>query len=48
MVVVVLVLKVLTNYVGIDEEDTMGSSVRSLDSVTYEKNCLFINGKYLE
>ena len=35
--VVVLVLKVLTNYVGIDEEDTMGSSVGSFDSITYEK-----------
>ena len=26
----------------------MGSSVGSFDGITYEKNCWFISGKYLE
>ena len=37
MVVLVLVLEVLINHVGIDEKDTMGSSVESFDGITYEE-----------
>ena len=39
MVVLVLGLEVIINHIGIDEEDTMGSSVGSFDCTT--------NGKYL-
>ena len=37
MVVVVLGLEVLMNHIGIDEEDTLGSSVGSFDGITYGK-----------
>ena len=37
MVVLVLVLEVLMNHVGLDDEDTMGSSVGSFDNMTYGK-----------
>ena len=39
VVVLVLGLEVIINHIGIDEEDTMGSSVGSFDCTT--------NGKYL-
>ena len=35
IVVLVLVLEVLMNSIGIDEEYTLGSSVRSSDGITY-------------
>ena len=48
IVVLVLGLEVLMNHIGIDYEDTLGSSVGSSDGITYEKNCGLISGKYLE
>ena len=48
MVVLVLGLEVLTNHIGIDEEDTLGYSVGSYDGITYEKSSWFIAEKYLE
>ena len=38
MVVLVLGLEVLTNQIGLDEEDTLGYSVGSFDGLTYGKN----------
>ena len=38
MVVLVLGLKLLINHIGIDDEDTMGSSVGSFGGMTYVKN----------
>ena len=35
MVVLVLGVEVLMNHIVIDEEDTLGSSVRSSDGITY-------------
>ena len=37
MVIMVLVLEVLMNHIGIDDEDTLGYSVGSVDGMTYEK-----------
>ena len=37
MVVLVLGLEVLINHIGIDDEDTLGSSVVSFDGMTYGK-----------
>ena len=37
MVVLVLGLEVLMNHIGLDEEDTVGSSVGSSDGINYEK-----------
>ena len=37
MVVLVLGLEVPMNHIGINDEDTMGSSVGSFDGMTYEK-----------
>ena len=37
MLVLVLILEVLTNHIGIDEEDNLGSSVGSFYGMTYEK-----------
>ena len=38
MVGLVMVLKVLINHIGLDDEDTLGYSVGTFDSITYEKN----------
>ena len=38
IVVLVLELEVLMNQSGINEEDTLGSSVGSSDGITYGKN----------
>ena len=48
MVVLVLVLEVLMNHVGLDDKDTMGSSVESFDGMTYGKTCGFIAKKSRE
>ena len=48
MVVLVMGLEVLMKQIGLDEEDTLGSSVGSSDGITYKKICGFIAGKYLE
>ena len=48
MVVLVLVLGVLMNQIGIDEEDILGCSIGSFDGMTYEKTCGFIARKYFE
>ena len=37
MVVKVMGLEVLMNHIGLDDEDTLGSSVGSFDGMTYEK-----------
>ena len=37
MVIMVLVLEVLMNHIGIDDEDTLGYSVGSFNGTTYEK-----------
>ena len=42
MVVLVLVLEVLMNHTGLDEEDTLGSSFGYSDGITYGKN-LWVN-----
>ena len=36
-VVMVLVLEVIMNHIGLDEEDMLGSSVGSSDGINYEK-----------
>ena len=38
MVVLVMGLDMLMNHIGLDEEDTMGSSVGSSYGITCEKN----------
>ena len=48
MVVLVLGLEVLTNQIGLHDEDTLGSPVDSFDSMIYKKNCGFIARKYFE
>ena len=47
MVVVVLGLEDLMKQIGIDEEDTLGSSIGSFDGVTYGKTYGLIYGKSL-
>ena len=37
MVVLVLSMEVLVNQIRLDNEDTLGSSVGSVDVITYEK-----------
>ena len=37
MVMLVLKLEVLMNYIRLDDEDTLGSSVESFDGMTYLK-----------
>ena len=37
MVMMVLKLEVLMNYIRLDDEDTLGSSVESFDGMTYKK-----------
>ena len=48
MVVLFLGLEVLMDHIGLDEEDTLGSSIESYNSITYEKTCGFISRKSLE
>ena len=48
MVVLDLGLEVLTNQIGLHDEDTLGSPVDSFDSMIYKKNCGFIARKYFE
>ena len=48
MVVLVLGLGVLMNNIRLDEEDTLGYSVDSFDSMTCGKTCGFISRKSLE
>ena len=49
MVMLVLKLEVLMNHIGLDDEDTLGSSVESFDGMTYKKKtCEFIDIKYFE
>ena len=38
MLVLILEMEVLINHIGIDEEDTLGSSVGSSDGITHLKN----------
>ena len=38
MVVLVLVLEVLINHIGLNDEDILGSYVGSFDGTNYEKN----------
>ena len=40
--VLVLGLEVITNKIGLNDEDTLGSSVGSFDGITYKKICGFI------
>ena len=47
MVLLVVGLEVIMNHIGLDEEDTIGSSVGSSDDITYEKTCGFIAGNLL-
>ena len=48
MVVLVLGLEGLMNHIGIDEEDTQGSSVGHSNGITCGNICGFIAGKSLE
>ena len=45
MVVLVLGLKLLINHIGIDDEDTLGSSVGSFGGINYVKKPV---GSFLE
>ena len=48
IVVLDLGLKVLMNHIGIDDEDTLGSSIWSFDDTTHGKTSGSIARKFLE
>ena len=48
MVVLVLGLEVIMNHIGLDDEDTLCSSVGYFDGINCGKTCGLIAGKYIE